>query len=233
MPFFIDHYRDWVDEIIIIDGHSTDRSVEVALEHGKGKVHIRHDDRDTGEKMDDGVLKTLRNECWKEGADQFDWIIVCDNDEFLYHKDIHTKLKQYKEQGITMPTVEGYEMWDLNFPKPGIPITRQIRAGEPSKHYSKQIIFNPHKVVPNWGGGSHMCYPEGEVKTSEKDTLKLLHYCRLGYEYYVSKAKYMVTRQSEKNIEHKNGIHYNWIADGSYTLVAFFNELQKRVIKVV
>jgi glycosyltransferase involved in cell wall biosynthesis len=31
MPFFINHYEPWVDEILIVDGHSTDKSVEIAF----------------------------------------------------------------------------------------------------------------------------------------------------------------------------------------------------------
>lgn len=190
MPFFIKHYESWVDELIIVDGGSTDRGLEIATELGNGKVKIKRAPYDDGKYVDDDILKRIRNEEWREGKENFDWIIVCDNDELLYHPHILDKLGEYKQKGITFPRVEGYQMMSQTFPDPSHKITDQVKRGYPDNSYNKHIIFDPNKISnPNYLWGSHISYPDGHVVYSEHTELKLLHYRMLSYEYHMNKAK--------------------------------------------
>jgi hypothetical protein len=53
-------------------------------------------------------------------------MIVCDNDELLYHPKMYDILLQFKNQRVTFPTVVGYDMISLRFPDYNQPITNQI-----------------------------------------------------------------------------------------------------------
>lgn len=227
MPFFINHYISWVDEIIIVDGHSTDKSVEIAKDIGKDKVVIKY--MDDGDFLDDLVLKDIRNTSWQENCKDYDWIISCDNDEFIYHENIINKLVSYQQSNITLPTIEGYEMVALNFPQNDMPITDQIKTGFYSKSYSKPVLFNPKKVVPNFRPGSHICKPIGEVLRSEEDfdKIKLLHYKHLGYQYLLDRANYSISRFGKVNKEVGYGRNLYKILDSFKTeesYVEFYNK---------
>lgn len=227
MPFFINHYKSWVDEIIIQDGHSADKSIEIALREGDGKVRIVNHTADDGEFLDDAQLKIYRNTGWLDGCKDFDWIISVDNDEFLYHKDIIQKLEKYKNEGVTMPTIMGYNMVSLNFPVENIPITQQIKRGFYRDSYSKQVIFNPKEITPNWGGGNHTCKPVGKLVRSFDDPIFLLHYRWLSYEYYVEKAKYSKSRFSNAQTLRGNGAHIVKAASDSFS----YNDYKESFLK--
>lgn len=227
MPFFINHYIDWVDQIIIVDGHSTDRSVEIAKDLGKDKVIIKY--MDAGEVLDDLVLRDIRNTSWQENATDYDWIISCDNDEFVYHINILKKLANYQDAGITLPNIEGYEMVSLEFPRQQETIISQIKTGFQSNTYSKPILFNPKKVTPNFRPGSHICKPRGEVLRSENDSdkIKLLHYKHLGHKYLLEKVNYSISRFGKVNKEVGYGRNLYKILDSFKTeksYVEFYNK---------
>lgn len=211
MPFFIKHYEPWVDEILIIDGGSTDNSLNIAKQLGNGKVISRRAPYDDGKYIDDDILNKIRNEEWKDGRENFDWMIVCDNDELLYHSDIVAKLTEYKDKGITLPKIDGYQMISKVFPNINGKITDQIKTGTYTKAYSKQILFDCTKITSiNYSFGSHFCYPIGEVVYSDNAEFKLLHYRMLSYEYHMHKAKLTydnLARHTELFKTHNFGHH--------------------------
>lgn len=67
----LDSCIDWVDEVIIVDGGSTDRTVEVAKSYGK-KVKIFH--------RDNPPLFLINRQRAMDQA-QGDWILQLDADE--------------------------------------------------------------------------------------------------------------------------------------------------------
>jgi FkbM family methyltransferase len=207
MPFFIRHYVQFVDEILLIDGHSTDNSIVEALRYGQGKVKIKN--LDEGKELDDVTLMNIRNFAWKEGRADFDWQIVCDMDEFLFHPDTLGKLMEYKEAGVTIPKIAGYNMISMEFPKNDQrQITDQIIRGvRDSKWLDKSMIFNPKVVDINYEMGCHTANPSGEVKYSENFELALLHYKWLSHEYFTSRAAAANARRSEENIKNNLGFH--------------------------
>lgn len=207
MPFFIRHYISWVDEINIVDGYSADKSIDIANALGGNKVKIVKHALDTGKEINDDIFKNIRNTAWKENAEAFDWIIVCDMDEFLYHPDLVNKLIEFKKKNITLPRVQGYNMIGLTMPTPDLPLTQQIKKGTPDWLYSKHIIFDPKAIKNiNYDEGSHRCKPEGTVCFSEEHLL-LLHYRKLSYDYCLEKAKVAYSRMSELNKIRDWGVH--------------------------
>jgi glycosyltransferase involved in cell wall biosynthesis len=233
MPFFIKYYEPWVDEILIIDDHSTDRSVEIALDLGKGKTKIQRWSANAAQYMDDVVLREIRNTAWKDGAENFDWMIVCDNDEFLYHPNIYDILLEFRNKRVTYPTVVGYDMASLNFPDYNFPIVDQIKTGIKSTDYTKNVIFNPKKILDmGWTVGNHFATPVGEVIPQKygEDVLKLLHYSRLSYSYHINKAKMRYSRQSENNIQNGMSNHYKEII--KWTEEIYIQEYMKTSIVI-
>ena len=209
MPFFMQHYLPWVTDIVIFDGKSTDSTLDIAKKLGGDKVIIKRFPGDSGAFVDDRLFKKIRNEGWKEDALNYDWIIVCDADEFLYSKTLYAKLAEYKSIGVTLPKTQGYEMIGLQHPDPSNPLIEQITRGVYSEVYNKNIIFDPSHVKElNYYEGGHVCSPVGNVVPSN-DSLLLLHYRMLSYDYFVAKARLAVSRMSKLNLENNWGYHNN------------------------
>jgi len=226
LPFFLDYYSSFCDSIILYDGGSTDRSLEIISKYPKAKV-ISYD---SGEYSDELVLVKIRSERYKEYAKDYDWQIIVDIDEFLYHPDILNLLKQYKEEGVTIPLTDGYEMYSNEFPREEDNLIKTIQYGKKSELYSKNCIFNPHDINIRYAPGSHTCDPLGYVKYSKTAELKFLHYKFLSWKYLIERSRICDKRASEENKKHYMGIHY-----AKYMKISpdKFAEMLKECVKVL
>lgn len=235
LPFFLDHYSKFCDSIIICDGHSTDNTVDIVSQYSKAKIVYLDD----GACLNDVGLLDIRNNYYKQFRDEYDWQIVCDVDEFLYHPNILEVLQQFKNEGVTWPQVDGYQMVSNVFPTYGIPITDQVKHGirDTSRYpgsIRKRIIFDPKKITNiNYQMGCNYAMPEGEVKadcevidngngdyeslgTFRADIpikLKMLHYKYLSYDHTISKSVFHMNRRNESDIKNSYGIHYPVLAN--------------------
>jgi tetratricopeptide (TPR) repeat protein len=81
LPGCLESIRDWVDEIIIVDTGSTDRTVEIAKSYG-AKIYFREWD---------GDFSAARNYSLSKAT--CDWIFIIDADEEFVQEDI-PKLRQ-------------------------------------------------------------------------------------------------------------------------------------------
>lgn len=216
LPFFLDYYQNFVgvDKIILYDGNSTDNTIKIAKENEIVELIVQNH-----EKCDERDLMWVRNESWKKIRNDYDWIIVCDADEFLYHPEIRTKLKEYQDKGITIPLVEGFDMISDIFPefKKGNFLTNIIKTGNKDANFlNKKLVFNPRKVDINYEVGCHGCNPTGDIVWGDKEELKLLHYKWLSYEYVTKKTSYQYNRLSEYSLTNNYGIHNKYFSETPY-----------------
>jgi glycosyltransferase involved in cell wall biosynthesis len=197
----IKHYQEFCDKITILDNYSTDGSDKVAEAMGCHVVKFGQPGV-----LSDAAYRKLKNTCWK--GSQADWVIVCDADEILYHKDLKRILTDEKERGTTIFKTSGFNIYSEEIPKESY---IEIRTGQPSESYSKRIIFNPGRIKDMWYEyGAHTCKPQGSVVESQ-ETLFLLHYRNLGgIQRLIDRHAAYRTRLSPDNKRFGLGVHYTY-----------------------
>ena len=204
LPFYLDYYLNFlkVDKILIYDGGSTDGSLEMMrLYPNKIEVVIQK-----SEKLDDRELNDLRNNAWKKYRENFDWIFICDMDEILYHPDLRNLLISYKEKGISIPLIEGFDMISKVFPKKGDFLPNTIKTGIKEPIFlNKKSIFKSNVDI-NYHIGSHGCDPTNGV-FGDKEEIKLLHYKWLSHEYLTRRSSNVADRLSDWNLSGGCGSH--------------------------
>lgn len=205
LPFTLDYYSVFCDKIYVYDNMSTDSSDEIYQRYPKVIVKKW----DSNNEINELNYLNIKNNGYKVSReDNADWVIVCDCDEILYHGKLLEKLEYYKEQGITVPLVNGHDMVSEVFPEyDGELITKKITTGsEVYPPFCKNIVFNP-KINANFGIGAHS-FTSDKTINSNSPELKLLHYKFLGKEYVEKIYKSRAERLSEFNKTNKFGEHY-------------------------
>lgn len=206
LPFFLNYYSKIADEIIIYDGGSSDQSATIAASWVNTKVICTGVD----DELDERKLMKIRNEDSRMYCESFDWLIIVDTDEFLYHPNLRRKLTEYKITGVDFPKVAGYNMRSLTFPAydPNKTIIDLIKTGVRDDEWqAKRCVFNPNKINPIYTTGCHSVhYPSNAVESNCQE-LMLLHYRWLGYDYFINKNKFISDRLSDYNKKHNYGYH--------------------------
>ena len=239
LPFTLDHYEQFSDRIFLLDNYSTDKSVEIANKYDKVTViPFSCQEEDTYDEYESANLRSTiyKDETYGFNAtDKADWAILVDADEFIYHPDIEVILKGYKEQGVGVPRIAGYDMYAKEFPKykKGTLITQKVKLGRESLTECKPVIIDPDNVDVKFSVGAHFhSQATGRVLPSMYPDIKLLHYKNLGKEYVTNRYKQLSKRSSCTNKENKFGEHWYSIRchkgmqDG-------FDDMMKDVKKVI
>ena len=233
LPFFLDYYSSFSDEIIIFDGNSTDDTVNIIQSYArktKCNIELRiSNSPNSVNSYDEELLRTelnfnynlslhyIRNNAWKYLFTNHinDWIIVVDVDEFMYHPDgLRNKLKEFKQHGVTHPNVQGFNMISDYFPTytPGKFLFDEIKGGFWWKEQCKKVIFDSKHIKEiNFLPGCHYCNPVGNVVSdtlSFKDQIKSIHYRYLGYDYFKNQDFNKYKRLSNSDIQNNLAIHY-------------------------
>ena len=204
LPFTLDYYSKICEKIFIYDNNSTDGSDEIYKKYAKVTV-IKWSSNDEINELN---YINIKSNGYKQYSRNADWVIVCDCDEILYHPRLLDKLQYYKDNGITVPKVNGHDMVSETFPTyDGEPITDKIKTGsEVYPPFCKNIIFNP-KLDVQYGIGGHSFQCNNAVYSNSPE-LKLLHYKFLSVEYVEIIYKARAERLSEFNKKNKFGEHY-------------------------
>jgi len=204
LPFTLDYYSKICEKIYIYDNMSTDSSDEIYAKYPKVEV-IKWDSNGEINEMN---YINIKSNAYKQFSRNADWVIVCDCDEVLYHPRLLEKLQYYKDNGITVPKVNGHDMVSETFPEyDGELITTKVKTGsEVYAPFCKNIVFNPRLDV-QYGIGGHSFQANNAVYSNSPE-LKLLHYKFLGVEYVENIYKARAERLSQFNKDHKFGEHY-------------------------
>ena len=175
MPYFLRHYTQFA-KVFIIDDHSTDKTVLIAKYFPDVKVETYPY---KGLHNEDNHSKCLIDSCKRNSKDA-DWVMCVDQDEFIYHPDMHSILAL--NAGIMKP--RAYMMISKEVPKGKGQIYDEVKTGVRTPKFDKPVIFNP-EIKLEFGNGRHTVTSEVEpIETA----LKLLHYKYLSRDYYHKRA---------------------------------------------
>lgn len=181
LPFYLRHYEQCADEIIIYDDASDDGSRTIAC--CCPIVQLRewpfpsglHDDQMMS------LWQTAMREAYEDGVD---WVAFPDIDEILWRQDgLRKACDIANARGDEVIGSEGWNMVGDGLPKDDgqSHVYQLLQTGVHAPVYSKPIIVRPSARV-NWNRGRHAlenCAP----RMSKKPLVKLLHYRYLGHDY--------------------------------------------------
>jgi glycosyltransferase involved in cell wall biosynthesis len=214
LPYFMRHYNPIVNKFIILDDGSTDGSIEYLK--SQDKVKLIKGDREGTSYIEQSRI--FFNQAWKESRAEADWIITCNIDEHIYHKDLALYLHRCLLNGITILPAQGYEMISLQFPLTQGKLCDQVRLGAlsdklqgPSGTLTKIMAFNPQVIEDIYfSNGRHSANPTGKVVYPTAVELKLLHYKFLGLDYAEMRYAELRTGLSSVDIAKGLGHQYTW-----------------------
>lgn len=216
LPFTLDHYSQFSDRIFLLDNYSTDKSLKIAAKYEKVTV-IPFSCAEEDDTYDERKSANLRSTIYKDevygfnAKDKADWAILVDCDELVYHPDIERILKEYKEMGVGVPRLVGYNMISNEFPKykKGELITQKVKRGSIALSECKPVIINPNTVDVKFSVGAHFhSKANGCVLPSPFPDIKLLHYKNLSKEYLKNRYNQLASRSSCANKEANFGEHW-------------------------
>jgi hypothetical protein len=206
LPFTLDYYSDFCEKIFVYDNYSNDSSDIIYSRYPKVSV-IKWD---SNNEINENFYIKIKSEEYKKYSRNkgVDWVITADCDEIVYHKNLLQKLKEYKQDGITLLKTSGHEMVSENFPKyDGKLITDKVKVGsDKMSNLSKSIIFNPNIDI-TFSPGAHSYYTNNAI-LSKDDDVKILHYKGLSKEYVINVYKERYNRLSQVNKNNNWGTHY-------------------------
>lgn len=207
LPFFLRHYGSIATRIIVYDDASTDNSRKILESHPKA-VHrcLEHPSKETAGRFSESALMRVRNDAYKESRLDADWVIVADIDEILFHPELRRILAEYSKQGVNLPAVTGFEMVGERIVDTGEQIYETMQHGFRNPLYDKRVIFSPDLEI-NYGPGCHSCSPQGGVRESRDNVLKLLHYRFVGVDHFVRKYSLRQSRMTDESASKGWGTH--------------------------
>jgi len=179
--YFMRHYSAFAERIIVYDDTSTDGTADLATAAG---AEVRPC---PWVGLDDLKVVEFASKQYVEARDQADWVIWADVDEFIYDADVLGRLRKFKYDGVTIPTIDGYSMVAEHPPSTEGQIYDEIRRGFPDRAYSKRCVVDP-RIDVAWGPGRHEIYADSLRLIGQSDCgLKLLHYRYLGAEWHLAR----------------------------------------------
>jgi glycosyltransferase involved in cell wall biosynthesis len=202
LPYYLRHYSQFCDQIIIFDNYSTDRSEEICLANPKVKL-VKYD---SGNQIRDDIYLQIKNNCWKNS--NADWVIVGDIDELVYHADIVKALKDVTLSEATIITPRMFNMYSEKFPVTEGQIYEEVTYGIPCG--SKTNVFRPRMITNiNYDPGCHEAHPEGNVIFYHVVGMKTFHMRYLSKQWVIDRNEQSYKRLSELNKQLGWGIHYH------------------------
>ncbi len=201
LPHAVEHYRRRVPGVTftILDNESSDASVAIARELGCEVQTFT-----TGDKLNDDVLRDLKNSVWLERTEG--WVIVADMDEWLCVTA--EDLEREGRAGTTILRTFGLNVFgDSASPTLDDIDLHALNTGQHHPPESKAICFRrPQISAMNYNPGAHKCAPVGDVRWSKR-TYLLKHMAWLGRPFIVEKYQKRYARGKEQQVRGL-GTHY-------------------------
>ncbi|WP_445363365.1 glycosyltransferase family 2 protein [Microbulbifer sp. ANSA003] len=199
LPYILDYYSAFCTKIFLYDNLSTDETINIALNYPKVKVIPF----DTGGKKNNARHVQIKTQEYKKysrkgGAlceEVADWVICADIDEIIYHPNLVDVLAKYKEEGVSVPQITGFNMVGREELKAGTPIEKQYMKAVRDPVFDKRMIFSPDfdmaysRGCHPYGAGFDLMKETLGYFTSNKYPLALLHYKYIGSILYESALK--------------------------------------------
>lgn len=206
IPFFLRHYSE-VSKFLFIDWQSTDKTIEL-IENSPFNATVIPD-RDFTE-VADSRLTEIKNKFWLPFRNEYDYILICDVDEFLYFPGGLKKLiseMEFENCNIIKPL--GFQMVGDKFPAPDKVLIEELNKGVPDEMYGKSVLFKSF-IEPNYNHGCHELnpVPSNEIRYFKHRDLKLLHYKYVDIERQIKKKNETFKRQSQENKDNGWGVQY-------------------------
>jgi glycosyltransferase involved in cell wall biosynthesis len=223
LPYFLRHYSQIADKIVIYDNYSTDRSDEICRQNPKVEL-IKYD---SGNQIRDDIYLEIKNNCWKKST--ADWVIVCDIDELLVQLQAPIDLDNWT---VIMP--DWFEMVSDRLPdikEDQIYYDKNFNQGVSQGQISKCIMFRPAAIKEiNYHPGAHGIAAVGDVRVLHTSDMGILHYKHLSLEYVIQRHKLFGQRLSEINKINKWGVQYEFSDEQTRTGWHNLWDNRKRVI---
>lgn len=185
-PWFLRHYGQFADRILVWDAGSTDRTRQIFAAHPSVSLF----DWPGPDGIDEDFNLHFAYDTYPSARGKADWCIWVDCDEFItsdlpLSKSILFSLSRLQTDGIDVARTAGSNMLQPLPPNMGGYWHKQLwehnNLGVAAPVYSKPVVFRPEAKV-RWVRGKHAledCNPT----VSDKPLLKLLHYRYLGANY--------------------------------------------------
>jgi len=207
LPYYLRHYEQYADKMIIFDNYSDDNSAEIISAHPKAELRFFNTNGESREDMEVDIKNFAPDIGREEDAD---WVIVGDMDEFVWHENLVGHLMALNAAGITVPYASYYHMITPEFPTTTKQIYDQVINGVRAQ--SKHMLFACSGIARmNYGPGGHHCRPGGSNVTfgpykfdwhgdntlcGSPHGLKILHARFLGANWTVNRFKDLAQRKS-------------------------------------
>tara|TARA_Y100001937_G_C7132292_1_gene338206 strand:+ start:1292 stop:2062 length:771 start_codon:yes stop_codon:yes gene_type:complete len=236
IPYFIHHYSEIADKIVLVDHESTDKTVEVATRTAK----------DTGveleiltlknEGFDEHIKKVIFENTYKRYRDSYDICIVVDGDEFLHHpKGTRDCIENaYKSYGDFVIQPYGYQMYSKEFPKySGVKITELLTEGvEGTSNSCKKVCFSTNlNLKANYGMHISNHYDDSgeEAFIIHNTGMMLLHYSSIEVQHRLDSFASMRSNLSDRGKEMlKHGINRQLEFTEDYIVEEFEKHYERR-----
>lgn len=230
IPYFIHHYKDIADRIILVDHESTDNTVKIAQETSqKLKVPVSiFTLKNDG--YDDILLKQFKENFYKNFRNDFDVVLICDTDEFWHHKDgtRNAILKCYENKPFVIKP-NGYQMVSKDFPQyDGNKLIDKVNEGARDTGFDKSLCFS---ISLNLNGqlGMHNVTFNDKFNLIIDSDIKLLHYKFLGIDHRIERIRNSANNLSETGkLMLSNGIAVQFKASNEQLINEFNNWYDKK-----
>jgi glycosyltransferase involved in cell wall biosynthesis len=189
-PWFLRHYGEFADRILVWDDNSTDGTREILRAHPS--VTLFDWPYRTG--LFEDVNLHHAYDVYPSARGKADWCMWVDMDEFVYSPDMFAALKNHA-YGVSGPyAVDVINCKGFNMSGNGLPVNgyehkqiwEHMPMGVAAPNYDKPIVFNPRAKV-RWIRGKHRLESFDNAPLpfgcNRAPLFKILHYRYLGAEY--------------------------------------------------